>query len=154
MCAAYNFTRSGAGDYTIEPSNLFTYVDGTPKNLYATIKDIVEVKLSGNLAVSRLLHKRTTFTNCSPISQSQLNIAASNAQKYAINAYSYIKGVLGPSSTPRYTTWFGTYTQHRKDIVQYHFGMIRSNKFSSFTYYCTCPDSSIYSYVCVYIFQS
>ena len=152
MSSTYNFTRSGPGSYSIEPSSLFTYVDasGTPKNLYATVKDIARVKLSGNLAVSQLHHKRASFTNCPSTSQSQLDIAASNAQKLATNAYSYIRGVVGPSGTPRYRTWFGTYLPHRKDIVQYHFGKIRNNQFSSFTYSCTCPDSSSYGFVCEY----
>ena len=153
MSAAYNFTQSGTGDYSIEPSNLFTYVDadGTPKSLYATVEDVAEVKLSGNLATPRVHNKRASFVSCSSTSQSQLSTAAANAQAYATDAFEYIKGIA--SGTPRYTTWFGTYTQHRKDIVQDHFGKIRDNQFSGFTYSCTCPDPSIFSYVRAYTFQ-
>jgi len=44
-------TRTGAGEYIVEPSSLFTYVDanGTPA-----------FKLSGNLAVSRIHEKRAS----------------------------------------------------------------------------------------------
>ena len=153
VSAAYNFTRSGAGDYSIEPSDLFTYVgaDGTPRNLYATVEDVAGVKLSGNLAVSRAHDKRASYASCSLSQQAQLMTAADNAQTYANGAFTYLKGIsLG---TPRYLTWFGSYVQHRKDIVQYNFGKIRSNKFSSFTYSCTCPDSSSYAYVRAYFFS-
>lgn len=156
VSTAYNFTRSGAGDYTIEPSNLFTYVDADSilKDLYATVEGVAEVTLSGNLAVPRSRDKRASFTGCSPENQSDLDIAASNAQKYATVAFEYLKPIWGLTGPPRYTTWFGTYTPHRKDIAQYHFGKIRNNQFSSFTYHCTCTDPSIFSYVRAYIFQS
>jgi len=54
VSAAYGFTRSGAGHYSIKPSNVFVYVgdDRTPKGLYAIVEVVIEVKLSGNLAVA------------------------------------------------------------------------------------------------------
>jgi len=151
---AYNFTKSGSGDYSIEPSNLFTYVDadGTPKDLYATVEDAIEVKLSGNLAVSRPHDKRASFVSCSATRQSQINAAASSAQGLANNAHSYLQSIS--SGTRRYTTWFGAYTASRKSTVQSHFRLINSRQFSGFTYDCTCTDSGIYAYVCTYILQS
>jgi len=126
VSAAYNFTQSGLGDYSIKPLNLFTYVEagGTLKELYATVEDVVGVNLSGNLAVSRAHDKRSTYAGCSSSRQSQLSTDAANAQAYAGNTYSYVSGIS--SGTTRYTTWFGAYTAPRKSTVQNHFQLISS----------------------------
>ena len=154
VSAAYNFTKSGSGDYSIEPSSQFTYADadGTIKDLYAIVGDVAKVKLSGNLAVSRVHDKRATFVSCSAPRQTQLNTAAASAQTYANAAYTYIRGIS--SGTNRYKTWFGTYTASRKNTVQNHFQLISSRQFSSFTYDCSCTSPGIYAYVCAYILQS
>ena len=153
VSAAYNFTGSGAGDYSIGPSTLFTYVDadGTVKDLDATIGDVVEVNLSGTLAVSRALTKRASFNGCSSTQQTQLNSAAAGAQTYAAKALSYISGIS--SGTTRYTSWFGVYDSTRKSTVQNHYQLMSSHQYSSFTYDCTCTDADTYAYVCAYIFQ-
>jgi peptidyl-Lys metalloendopeptidase len=147
LSAAYNFTQSGSGDYTVEPSNLFTYVDadGTPKELYATVDDVAQFKLSGNLAVSHDHDKRATFVSCSAARRTLINTAAASAQTYTNNAYSYLVGLS--SGRPRYRTWFGTYTASRKSTVQTHFRLIRSHPFSTFTYDCSCTDPNTYAYV-------
>jgi peptidyl-Lys metalloendopeptidase len=138
----YNFTRSGAGDYSIVPSNCFTYADadGTPKNLRAIVVDAATVKLSGNLSFSRIHNKRATFPSCSPTMQSLLNTAIANAQSLAFNAYAYAVSIS--SGTYWYTRWFGTYDASRLSIVQNHFELIADGDFSSFTYDCSCtrPD--------------
>lgn len=151
MSTAYDFTQSGSGDYTIKPSNLFTYVDadGIPKNLYATVQDTAKVKLSGDLA-SRVHNKRATFNGCSVDQQSDINAAASGAQDYSKKTSAYVSGIT--DSTERYTTWFGEYDDGRRTTVQDHFNLINSRDFSNdFTYDCTCTDTSVYAYVCAYI---
>ena len=82
--------------------------------------------------------------------QSQLNAAATSAQTYANNAYSYLQGIS--SGTPRYTTWFGAYDSSRKSTVQSHFQLMSSHQYSSFTYDCSCTESDTYAYVCAYTF--
>ena len=153
MSALYNFTRSGAGDYSVKPLNLFTYVDvgGTPKNLYATVEDIAEVKLSGNLVVSRVDDKRDSYPGCTADSRLVLAATAATAQEYVNEAYSYLKAIL--SGTPRYSLWFGVYDVSRKSTVQDHFWHIGSNDFSSFTYNCNCPheDQGSFAFVCACI---
>ena len=152
---AYNFTLSGPGQYSIEPSNLFTYVDvdGTLKDFHAIVGDVAEVNLSGALVVPRVHEQRITkFVNCSSAEQTKLKAAAASAQTYAKNAHSYISGISSP--TPRYLTWFGAYVRSRKNFVQNHFLLISSRNFSSFTYDCTCVAIDTYAYVCAYIFQS
>ena len=154
VSSAYNFTLSGPGQYSIEPSNLFTYVDadGTLKDLHATVVDVAEVNLSGTLAVSRVHDQRTGFIGCSANRQSQIHAAARSAQAYSRNSYRYLAGIS--RGTRRYTTWFGAYVTARKNTVQNNFRLINSRQFSSFTYDCTCNDRDLYAYVCAYIFQS
>ena len=149
----YNFTRSGAGAYSIEPSTLFTYVDadGTPKDFHATVEDVAKVKLSGNLAVSRVRDKRATLTNCKWLEQVLLENAIESAQTYAEEAYTYVRGMSRDSS--RYRTWFGTYTPIGQIIVESHFQEINSHQFSSFTYDCSCSNPSSAAYVCAHVFD-
>ena len=140
MSAAYNFTRSGAGDYSIEPLNLSTYVDGDGalKDLYATVEDVAEVKLSGILAVSRhVYNKRNSprFQGCSMSQESDLIGAALAVDFYAKQAYDYIKPLS--RYTRRYLKWFGLYTNFRMEIVKGHFSKISENSFLNFVYVCS-----------------
>ena len=124
VSAAYSFLQSGAGDYSIEPSNLFTCVDadGNPRDLYATVEAIAKIKLSGNLAVSRHTHgKRATFSGCSAVQQKEIKVATKAAQKAAAKAYSYVKKVnikKPKPPKPRYTTWFGAYDATRLEKIR------------------------------------
>ena len=156
VATAYDLTGSNGKELSIEPSNLFTYVDedGTPKDFYATVGNIPKVKLSGDLAARapRDHDKRATFNGCTADQQSLLNTAAIDAQNYASSAFTAIQGTS--SGTPRYTTWFGAYNTGRKNTVQSHFGSINGNKFSSFAYDCTCTTADTFAYVCTYIIQS
>jgi len=152
VSTAYDFTQSGDGDYTIEPSRLFTYVDvdGTPKKFYATVEGTAKVKLSGDLIASRAHDKRAGFNGCSADQQLDLKVAAIDAQFYASAAYFYLTVTSG--GTERYTTWFGANDDGPKSTVQEHFGLIKSSNFLDFTYDCTCTDVGVFAYVCAYIF--
>ena len=118
-------------------------------NLYATVQDSAQVKLSGNLAVSRVHVKRVTYASCAWIDMVLLQNAIDSAQTYVDRACSYIKGLSG--TTPRYKAWFGTYTDSRKSTIQDHFRSISSHQFSSFTYDCACTDSDKLAYACAYV---
>ena len=156
MSAAYDFTRSGAGGYSIKPSNLFTYVDtgGTLKNLYAAIEYVAEVKLSGNLAVSRRVHDKRDikFDNCSSGEESVIRDAAFYADIYAIDAYEHLKYIS--RATPRYRYWFGPDSDARRSLVESHFERISYNKFESFHYICDnsiCPPKhGAYARACIF----
>ena len=152
---AYNFTQTGTGEYTVKPSRLFTYVDpdGNPNDFNATVGVVPTFKLSGNLVASPALDKRAKFDGCSSNRQNQVNAAASSAQVYASNAYSYLQRI-GDRRTARYTTWFGIPYADDRDTVQRHFRLISTGRFSSFTYTCTCTKSTWYAYVSAYIFRS
>ena len=135
----YDFTRSGAGGYFIKPSNLFTYVDvgGTLKNLRAAIEGVAEVKLSGDLAVSRRAYGRREgmmFTNCTLGEAEAISDAATEADLSVHNAYFYLRSIS--SATLRYTGWFGPWDQLRAEHVRTVFAAMLQNGFQRFHYYC------------------
>ena len=127
-----------------------------PKDLYATIEDVARANLSGTLAVSRVHDKRASYVGCPTYKQRTINYAASNAQNYAGESYSYLLGMTRSlSGTPRYNTWFGRPYSDDKYTVENIFRSIDSYSFSSFTYDCsTCNDPATAAYVCAYSFQS
>ena len=146
MGDAYNFTTSGAGTYTIEPSNLFHYVDasGAPVEIRASVQDAAVSSVSGTLAVARLvLDRRATYRSCTAARQTSLVSGAAQAKTYASNAYSYISSTT--TGTTRYVTWFGTYLASRRSTVLSHFQKISGNDFTSFIYDCTCTESGTYA---------
>ena len=148
MAKAYDFSKTGAGEYSVKPSNRFTTVDenGNPQDVYATVGDTAKVKLSGDLSSSSAQDKWADPASCSPAQVLQLNTSAGDAQLYAKTAFAYISGVS--NGTARYTTWFGAYDGIRQSTVKNHFQAINAGNFSKFTYDCTCTTPTIYAYVC------
>jgi len=125
----------------------------TPKDPYATIEDIAEIRLSGSLAVSHVLEKRDPNENCLLDQKLQISFAVIKAQDYAESAYHYL-GLIDDDHPPRrYTTWFGTYTFLRKVIVQETFFQMVNYGFSKYTYDCSCIRTDVFAYVSAYIFQ-
>jgi peptidyl-Lys metalloendopeptidase len=114
VAAAYNFTN--AGDYEIEASNLFHYVDnsGNVVPIQADIASTHTAKLDGNLVSSIVskrsmehsLVKRASFKSCSSTQSSQINTALTTTTTYVNNAVSYLTSLSATST--RYSTWFGT----------------------------------------------
>jgi len=149
----YNFTECGEGSYSFEPRKPFYMVDNSDDSgTITTLNPKViphTAKVSGKLAVSRSLasavEKRATYNGCTTIEQTALVSAVSAAKTYASNASDYL--AAHSSSTARYTTWFGPYTQPRHKMVQSHFSNIASNDFTGFRFDCTCTDSGTYAYV-------
>ncbi|KAI9062953.1 peptidyl-Lys metalloendopeptidase [Trametes sanguinea] len=150
LSAAYNFTLPGAAKYTVEPANLFHYVDpetNEPVEIRADSETHVAA-VSGKLAVVRptpTLTKRETYNGCSSSQKTGIQAAAPAAQTYVANALSYLQ--THTASTPRYTTWFGSYTSSRHSTVLSHYTNMNGNDYSSFTYDCTCTESDTYAYV-------
>ena len=64
VSAAYDFTRSGAGEYYIEPSDVFIYVDadGTPQQFHAIVRDAVyAVPFVQKLIIAKKAHFAPVF---------------------------------------------------------------------------------------------
>lgn len=83
--------------------------------------------------------------SCTSSQKSTLASAFAAATNYAVSSASYLSGT--PSAKPRYTTWFGAYTQARWNTARDHFVKAR-NAFQSaaVTLDCSCRDSA-YAYV-------
>ncbi|KAF7307716.1 Peptidyl-Lys metalloendopeptidase [Mycena kentingensis (nom. inval.)] len=146
---AYNFTTSGASTYDIVAANKLQYVaaDGSLATIYAEAAGGMHTAaISGELAIARRsnLGKRATYNGCSSSRQTALASAATSAQTYASGAVTYLTAAT--SSTTRYTTWFGTWTSSRRSTVLSHYTNIANQGYTSYTYDCTCTDSS-YAYV-------
>ena len=153
---AYNFTASGPAMYNIHTRKAFYVVnsDSTISILLANV-DSHAAKISGKLAVARRAFvKRANYNGCTPDQQSLLVSAASAAQDYAASVLSYVSSLT--SSTTRYETWFGDYTDSRHSTVESHFSNINGNDFSSYDFDCTCTDPGTFAGVdpSMYVFHS
>jgi peptidyl-Lys metalloendopeptidase len=143
VSAAYDFTRSGAGMYSIEPSSLFTYVDGNgiTRDFNATVEDVAEVELFGNLAVSRA-HDKRIFLNCDQFQAYSIRKAIEHARGLVVKAHNYLRGINANTlDTRRYNTWFGKYTLYRATAVQTTFQQMLE-MFDRLTYECGCCDET------------
>ncbi|CEL51596.1 peptidyl-Lys metalloendopeptidase [Rhizoctonia solani AG-1 IB] len=155
LAGVYNFTSTGAGEFKIDASNVFQYVDASGK--LSTIEAASESKkfgISGSLVStqglpkiqSRSLSKRVSYVGCSSARQSQIASAVTAANNYVSGASTYLASVTSTASKPRYTTWFGTYNANRLSTVRSHFSLIGTDA-SSTTYDCSTCTMSAYAYV-------
>ena len=162
MSAAYNFTQSGVGDYSIEPSNLFTYVDtdGALKNLYATVEDVAKVRLSGILAISRRneddppegeLPTVPNFYDCTIEQEVILSAAYLLAEKYVLVAFKYIQART--TITVRWYHWFGLNIPRRREVALNIFKMISTQAVTDLTLVCTVRFPAKAAWVSTCIFQ-
>ncbi|KAG8818812.1 hypothetical protein FRC17_010697 [Serendipita sp. 399] len=151
LSASYNFTQ--AGDYDIEAVNLFHYQDpsGNPVAITADAPSHLTAKLTGNL-VSSIVAKRSmrnynraSYTSCSSSRRTTIAAALPVVKTYVNNAVNYLSS--HSSATPRYTTWFGTYSSSRKNTVLTHFQRIKSSDPSTYRYDCSCTEDDTYAYV-------
>lgn len=84
-----------------------------------------------------------SYTKCTASQQSNLVTARNEAAVYSSGAVNYLNGALGV----RYTTWFGTYTQARYNIVDANFDDIKTAMDgASVGFNCGCKKSA-YAYV-------
>ncbi|CAE6489203.1 unnamed protein product [Rhizoctonia solani] len=131
----YDFTRTGTGEYVIEASGTFDYVDASG-NL-ATLKAVTEssaFKLPGNLvpsgtsrARSRKLRSRQSglnFKQCDDSQKRDVTQAVTSAETSITEVLSWFN--THSTATPRYKSWFGEYDSDRFDKVKEHFGKIQA----------------------------
>lgn len=87
-----------------------------------------------------------SYTSCSSTQQSQIPAALSQATTYATGAVNYLNG--SPSATPRYTTWFGTFSSSGWNKAKADYAAIQDaflNKNMSFD--CSCKKKGVYAFV-------
>ncbi|MBH9552801.1 M35 family metallo-endopeptidase [Inhella gelatinilytica] len=89
----------------------------------------------------------TSFTGrCSSTQQSQLGSARTAATNYAVQSTSYLSTLS--SGTPRYVTWFGTYSSAGRATALDHFTKTRDAfQNAAITFDCSCKKSGTYAYV-------
>ncbi|PFH46155.1 hypothetical protein AMATHDRAFT_77803 [Amanita thiersii Skay4041] len=150
LSKAYNFTRTGQGKYSIRARSMFYVVDKQgekrPRVLRADTKAL-SAQLSGSLVAIDETHlqKPASFNGCTLQQQLTIQTATRLAFGLAKNSELYLQAVY--RGTPRYTTWFGTYSQQRHDTVLGHYSSISGNNFRTFNYDCTCDMENVYAYV-------
>ncbi|KAG8731474.1 hypothetical protein FRC11_004038 [Ceratobasidium sp. 423] len=157
LSKAFDFTRTGAGEYKITALDTFSYVDpsGQLAHLKATADSTVlklkEVPIpKGDFrprSSSSWIRQVTSpkFEGCSESQRRDITAAIPIAEEYATQAAAYLRGIS--TGTPRYVTWFGVFNSGRSSIVKSHFEAIRG-KSSRTTYDCsTCSKEGVFAYV-------
>ena len=150
--AAYDLTRSGAGDSSIMPPNPLPYIDtgGTPKDFHANVEDIANTKVSRDLAAFRPEHE-PEFHNCGRDRPNKVIRAIDISRTYVVKAIRYLR-TQGPK--PEYIHWFGEPDADRASDVEKVFVNIRNNNPMGYTYDCNCNNENLYTWVGTCIFRS
>ncbi|KAH8822266.1 peptidyl-Lys metalloendopeptidase [Flagelloscypha sp. PMI_526] len=151
---AYNFTKSGGGNFTIAPRDIsFLVVDEQAKTiqpipLRASIQTILHTAVLGTYApiFRPFIPGHEKYVGCSADQKVIIKSAAIGARDLSTFALSYIASIT--TGTPRYTTWFGTYDSTRRGTVLSHFKALGGSDFLGFTYDCTRNTPGIYAFVC------
>ncbi|KAH8798715.1 hypothetical protein DL96DRAFT_879904 [Flagelloscypha sp. PMI_526] len=140
LSQSYNFTSSGAGDYTITLKPEFKIVDpdgSTTHSLTATIESTLQTRIENTLVISPAqslsTSKRATMPWCDDSKKAAINTAIYMADKLAKKAY---VNVYNGEETKLYESWFGKLTPEREAIVLSNFYNIQSSDWNSFSYAC------------------
>ncbi|QRV92782.1 peptidyl-Lys metalloendopeptidase [Ceratobasidium sp. AG-Ba] len=158
LAGVYDFTSSGEGSYSFDTANVFDYVDaaGTLVNIEAS-SNTHQFKIAGKLgesndrtSPSRLSRRAVTYTGCSSSQQPLISAAATASDNYVSKVNSYLARIS--SGTPRYTTWFGTFSSSRYNTVVSHYKNIGTDATST-NYDCSaCKSQSGIDYDSTYAY--
>lgn len=146
VAQAYNFSSSGEGSYTVEPSHMLTYIgdSGTPLDFLAPAQTttLTVTTIAAVSTPSRRLHldERASFDGCTPSQRTLISRAIRGAEKYTLDAY-----YKSNSNSLRYRTWFGAYENVRRAAVHDHFSKIYFTGFDNFIYDCLCGIKDVYA---------
>ncbi|KAG8894820.1 hypothetical protein FRB99_000972, partial [Tulasnella sp. 403] len=151
----YDFSKIGEGSYEISANAKFLALDdsGNVHDLQATTTKSHVAHISGKLTsvTPRAFGRRALgYNNCTSSQESLIAAAAKSAQDY-INATNDYLSTL-KKATPRWTTWFGNFTDSSKSTIVSHFSKMDGDPENTL-YDCNCglPDGdSIYAYVYPY----
>jgi peptidyl-Lys metalloendopeptidase len=146
LSAAYDLSRSGR--YTIEYASRGAH--GADKS--ALQSQPLYLWLEGRSgktstpAAPQPAIAGTSYSRCTASQMAALPAAVSAASSYANGAVSYLGG--SPSATPRYTTWFGSYSRTGWDTAKAHFIAIKGAFDSQpLVLDCGCKKKTTYAYV-------
>jgi peptidyl-Lys metalloendopeptidase len=139
VATAYDFAETGTYSVAYGAGDVDNFTAGLTSGLTSGLALQVEGRAFTIPGGANL-----TTTGCSSSRISSLTTAYSSARTMAASALSYLTNTT-PSGTPRYTTWFGTYSSSGWSTARSHFTEI-SAKLSNEVADCTCTDSA-YAYV-------
>ena len=145
-------TQSGAGGYTIEPSNLSIHVDtgDIPKDIYRNVEDIANIKLSRGLAASNS-GKEFGFRGCNEDQMYDILDAIDASRKYIATVEAHLAQRGGG---PYYKTWFGQNGLDRLTRVRENIANLKKYTLVGYTadcHTCRAPRPNLWR---TYIFQS
>ncbi|KAJ7926973.1 peptidyl-Lys metalloendopeptidase [Mycena leptocephala] len=155
LSKAYNFTASGESTYNIVASNKLLYVDPVTNSLMTIFANatggVHTASLHGELAVSRNTVSPSILQPCTVDQELSIVSAVVNAETYASRAAAYL--TANKVSTPRWATWFGTYSEADHTTVLNHFTTISAVGFANYTYECnSCTSYDVFAKVNRYLF--
>ena len=149
LAAAYDF--SATGRYSVSHTGVVKHsaVTFASNNVDLWVEGRANVlpEESGAGAVAQFTTTALSTTSCTSSQASAISSAVSGATTYSSNAVNYLTNTT-PSGTPRYKTWFGTYSSSGWNTAKTHYTNIR-NAFQTQNVVvdCSCTDTGTYAYV-------
>jgi peptidyl-Lys metalloendopeptidase len=151
LSAAYDFSASGSYQIRYDVARLEVTTGSARKigalrsnelTFWADGREVFKpAPLAGGITLNSV-----TYNRCTATQQSQLVQAVTQATTYANGAVSYLGG--SPSGTPRFTTWFGSYSSTRWNTVKSHYTAIQSAYATRpLSFDCGCKQKNVYAYV-------
>lgn len=131
---------STTGDYTVKVAIDDAKLRGQPG---VVVSPIISAQLEGNVRAPAEKPSRDT---CTAAQHADIDAALPIAKSYSDAAASYLAG--SPSSTPRYTTWFGAlsttgWNKAHNDFVAISNGFATNRVIVD----CSCKQKNVYAYV-------
>ena len=133
----YDFSQTG--DYTVQVA-----IDDGKLRAHSGVlaSTSAAVWVEGRAAVQ----EKRPGGSCTSTQQSQIAQATTVAGQYAAAARDYLGG--SASATPRYTTWFGSFSTGGWNTARTHFTAIASAfATQTITVDCSCRQKNVYAYV-------
>jgi peptidyl-Lys metalloendopeptidase len=129
----YDLGAHGGVTRALASNDVTVWIEGRPSNVpQAEAMDVRAQALSFSGA-------------CTSTEQTSITNAFNSAKTYSTNSVNYLNSIS--SGTPRYTTWFGTYSSTNLGTARSHFNAIKSAfDTKSVIVDCSCNDS-YYAYV-------
>ncbi|CAE6462701.1 unnamed protein product, partial [Rhizoctonia solani] len=154
LTEAYDFTRTGPGEYCFKTYSRFYHVDESGNIVvidaeassarFEVTRGLARPrKISFNRLNSFAVNSQMLQSGCTADQQNVIIEAATYADQYISNALTYLQSING--NTPRYQTWFGIYEPQQAETVKSHYANSVGRAMTS-AYDCmpdSCRDGAI-----------
>ncbi|KAF8722341.1 hypothetical protein AX14_009873 [Amanita brunnescens Koide BX004] len=125
LSRSYDFTSCGPGEYTFLPIDTLHAIDQITGGIYP-VRPASTPSLNILISADKLVledKEPEASVISDPKRQIQLTASLQAAEDYANEAVKYLENISG--TTLRFESWFGLYSQKRKEKLQGHFEIIR-----------------------------